>query len=129
MDLTKVGKASEFLMKSEKAKEALIDAFGSGTMKDDIRNRLSLVQEIAEFCERDETEMILVKGVISSFLENRKPTPEDIRETIDILSECQKDLKDYVIEKTHLSSPRSEEFNEYYAAISEYVKAKEESKC
>lgn len=124
MDLMKIGKASDLLMESEKAKEALIDAFGRGTMTDDRRHQLSLIQEIAEFCEREETEIILAERVISSLLENRKPAEEDVTRVLDMLRECQRDLKDYIIEKAHLSAPESKELKEYYSAISEYVRMK-----
>ncbi|MBU7026154.1 MAG: hypothetical protein HXS48_04355 [Theionarchaea archaeon] len=127
MDLIKIGKASDLLMESEKAKEALIDAFGQGTVADDIRDNLLLIQEIAEFCEREKMEIALVEGVISSLQRDRKPATEDVMKILDMLSECQRDLKNYINEKAHLSSPKSKEFNEYYSAISEYVRMKEES--
>ena len=65
MDLMKIGKASDLLMESEKAKEALIDVFGQGTVADGRRHQLSLIQELVKFCERDETEITLVEGIIS----------------------------------------------------------------
>ena len=122
MDLIKIGKASDLLMESEKAKEALIDAFGGGTMTNDRRHQLSLIQELVEFCEREETEITLVEGIISSLLENSKPATEDVMRVLDMLSECQHDLKDYIIKKAHLTAPESQELNEYYTAISEYVR-------
>ena len=127
MDLMKIGKASDLLMESEKAKEALIDVFGQGTVADGRRHQLSLIQELVKFCERDETEITLVEGIISSLLENRKPAAEDVIGVLNVLSECQRDLKDYIIEKAHLSAPKSKELNEYYSAITEYVRMKEES--
>jgi hypothetical protein len=127
MDLIKIGKASDLLMESEKVKEALIDAFNRGIMTDDRRHQLSLIQELVEFCEREETEITLVEGIILSLLENRKPPAGDVMSVLDILSECQRDLKDYIIEKAHLSAPESKELNEYYTAISEYVRMKEEN--
>jgi len=127
MDLIEIGKASDLLMESEKAKEALIGAFSQGAVVDNRRHQLLLIQEIAEFCERGETEITLVEGIIFSLMENRKPTAEDVMKVLNMLSECQRDLKDYVIERAHLSAPKSKEFDEYYSAISEYVKMKEES--
>lgn len=127
MDLIKIGKASDLLMESEKAKEALIDVFGRETMTDDRRHQLSLIQELVEFCEREETEITLAEGIVSSLLENRKPATEDVIRVLNVLSECQRDLKDYIIEKAHLSAPESKELNEYYSAISEHVRMKEEN--
>ncbi|MGD2247143.1 MAG: hypothetical protein PVF58_01970 [Candidatus Methanofastidiosia archaeon] len=127
MDLIKIGKASDLLMESEKAKEALIDVFGEETMPDSRKHQLSLIQELVRFCEREETEITLVEGIISSLLRNRKPAAEDIMRVLDMLSECQRDLKNYIIEKAHLSAPKSKELNEYYSAISEYVRMKEEN--
>lgn len=124
MDLIKMGKASDLLMESEKVKEALIDAFNREIMTDDRRHQLSLIQEVVEFCEREEREITLVEGVILSLLENRNPAEEDVMGVLDILRECQRDLKDYIIEKAHLSAPESKELKEYYAAISEYVRMK-----
>lgn len=124
MDLMKIGKASDLLMESEKAKEALIDVFGRGTMTDGRRHQLSMIQELVEFCEREEIEITLVEGVISSLLENRKPAAEDVIKVLNMLGECQRDLKDYIIEKADLSAPKSKELNEYYSAISEYVRMK-----
>ena len=125
MDLMKIGKASNLLMESEKAKEALIEAFGQRTVTDNTRNHLLLIQEIVVFCEREEMEITLVEGIISSLTRGVKPAAEDLRRILNMLSECQCDLKDYIIEKSHISAPKSEEFNEYYSAITEYVKRKE----
>jgi hypothetical protein len=126
MDLIKIGKASNLLMESEKAKEALIDVSGGKKITDSRRHQLSLIQELVKFCEREETEITLVEGIISSLLRKRNPAAEDVVRVLDILSECQNNLKNYIIEKAHLSSPKSKELSEYYSAISEYVRIKEE---
>lgn len=127
MDLMKVGKARSFLIESGKIKETLIDAFDKGGATNAMGKLLLSMQEIANFCERDEAEIVLIREITSSLLGNIKPTPRDIREVLDILSECQSDLKNFIVEKMRLSAPKSEKFYEYYSAISKYAKMKEES--
>ena len=127
MDLMKIGKARDLFRKSEKAKKALIDAFGQGMVAKDTKNLLFLTKEIAAFCEREDTEITLIDGVISSLLREKKPASEDVIMILDILDGCQRDLKNYIVEKMYLSGPKSKEFTEYYTAISEYVKKKEEN--
>lgn len=124
MDLVKVGQARDLLMKSERAKKALIDAFGRGSVASDVRSSLQLIADIAAFCEREEMELLLIDNVISSLMKEMKPSTEDIMKIFDILSQCQQDLKDYIIEKMHLSEPKSGEFVDYYEAISDFVRRK-----
>ncbi len=127
MDLVKIGKARDLFRKSEKAKKALIDAFGQGAAENDIRTFLPLIKEITAFCEREDSEIILIDGVISSLLRDKRPSSDDAMTILDILDECQRDLKNYIVEKMYLPGPKSREFTDYYKAISEYAKNKEES--
>lgn len=127
MDLVKIGKARDLFRKSEKAKKALIDAFGQGMARNDTKTFLLLIKEITAFCEREDSEIILINGVISSLLRDKRPSSEDVMIILGILDECQRDLKNYIVEKMYLSGPKSKEFTEYYTAISEYAKNKEES--
>ena len=127
MDLVKIGKARDLLMKSEKAKKALVDASGQEKVTEDTKTFLVLMKEIAAFCEREEAEITQIDGVISTLMRNKNPASEDVIMILDILNGCQRDLKNYIEEKMRLSGPKSREFTEYYTAISEYVKKKEES--
>ena len=127
MDLVRIGRARDLLMKSEKAKKVLMDTFGQGTVTENTKASLQLIKEIVVFCEREDAEITLVEGIISFFLRNKKPATEDVMRILDILGECQLDLKNYIIEKMYLSGPKSREFTEYYTAISEYVKKREKS--
>ncbi|MGC1119865.1 MAG: hypothetical protein WBA22_02125 [Candidatus Methanofastidiosia archaeon] len=127
MDLMKIGQARDLLMKSEKAKKALIDAFGQGTVTNDTCASLQLIVDTVVFCECDEMELLLVESVISSLSKEMRPPTEDVMKILDILSECQHDLKDYIVEKMYLSEPKSEEFYNYYDALSSFVGKREKT--
>ena len=60
MNLLKTGEARNLLMKSEKAKEVLLDAFSRGVITDDMKENLLLIQKIAVFCEREKMEVNLM---------------------------------------------------------------------
>lgn len=125
MDLLRVGKARDLLIKSEKAKKALLDAFSQTRVSDSTKDVLLSIEEIASFCERDDTEITLTRGVIQCLLENLKPATDDVILVLDLLNECQRELEGYIVEKMDLFGPKSEKFTEHYTTISEYIKMKE----
>lgn len=127
MDFMKIGKARNLLIESEKAKKALIDALRQNTITENMKNKLLLVNEIISFCERDEMDIDLVEVFISSLLEGGKPTTDDFMNILEMLSECQSNLEDYISESIHPSIRRSEEFNDYCSAITEYIRGKQEN--
>jgi hypothetical protein len=128
MDLLKLEKARNFLMKSEKAEKAFIDVLTQRKLPEELKNKLIFIQELVIFCERDEVEINLVDAVISSLLRNKNPATKDVMKFLEILNECQNELKRFIIEKTHLYAPKTKKFIEYYTAILKYIEMKGKSK-
>lgn len=126
MNLTKTSKAIELLIESEKAKEALVEAFSQNEISDESKSHLLSMKEIVYFCEQKKRDISLVEMVISSLLENKKLVTEDVMQVLAILTDCQTVMRDFVTGKLHLNGPHSSKFTEYYSVISEHV-MKEES--
>lgn len=121
-------KARIYLNKISQIEEALVEIIKSTQASRSAMMRISELEDLLRFCERNEREIELANIIVEELKSRKEIASEDIVKVIDVLHECKNELESFVDEMFEEQLVKSmttkNKYDEYLSTLRNYITEK-----